>query len=100
MDNTPQPHVIDYDFVGTWRMNELVTVPHAFQFNGARIRVFDIDGQRAAVGADICKALDLKDPPKAMAKLDDRDKIPLCRSDTTASAGGPGVVGRRDDRGP
>ena len=69
-------------------VNEVVTVPHVFEFESARIRVFDIDGQRAAVGADICKALDLKDPPKAMAKLDDRDKIPLCRSDTTASARG------------
>lgn len=69
-------------------MNEVVTVPHVFEFESARIRVFDIDGQPAAVGADICKARDLKDPPKAMAKLDDCDKIPLCRSDITASTRG------------
>jgi prophage antirepressor-like protein len=69
-------------------MTELVIVRHVFKFGGACIRVFDIDGLRAAVGVDICKALHLKDPPKAMAKLDDRDKITLRRSDTTASTQG------------
>jgi prophage antirepressor-like protein len=69
-------------------MTGLVAVRHLFEFEGARIRVFEIDGERAAVGVDVCKALDLKDPPKAMAKLDDRDKIPLRRSDMTASTRG------------
>jgi prophage antirepressor-like protein len=65
-------------------MNELVTVPHVFQFDVAPIRVFDMDGCRAAVASDICAALDIKDTTKAVAKLDEDDKWTLHRSDTPA----------------
>src|SRR6202162_4408328 len=65
-------------------MNELVTVPHVFQFDVAPIRVFDIGACRAAVASDICAALDIKDTTKAVAKLDEDDKWTLHRSDTPA----------------
>jgi prophage antirepressor-like protein len=70
--------------MSTRDVGEVVLVPHVFQFHCDNIRAFDIDGIRAAVGADICKALDIKDPPKALAKLDCDDKVTLRRSDTTA----------------
>ena len=66
-------------------MNELVTVPHAFQFNRAQIRVFDIKEYRVAVGADICAALDIKNSRDALAKLSDADKITLRRSEAVGS---------------
>jgi prophage antirepressor-like protein len=66
-------------------MNELVTIPHAFQFNGAQIRVFDIEEYRVAVGADICAALDIKNSRDAIAKLDDDDKLTLRRSEAVGS---------------
>jgi prophage antirepressor-like protein len=75
-------NVIDYDFVGTCRMNELVTVPHAFQFNGDRIRVFDINGHRLAVAPDLCAVLGLTNTTKAVANLEDDDKLIIRRSDT------------------
>jgi prophage antirepressor-like protein len=96
MGKTPQPQVIDYDFVGTCRMNELVTVPHAFEFDGAPIRAFDIDGHRVAVGADICKVLDIKHSRDALANVDDDDKLLLRRSDTGGLT--PGIWEQIDSR--
>jgi prophage antirepressor-like protein len=63
-------------------MNELVTVPHVFRFDGDRIRVFDIDGHRLAVAPDLCAVLGLTNTTKAVANLDDHDKVTICRSDT------------------
>jgi anti-repressor protein len=52
------------------------------------IRVFDIDGYRLAVGADICKVLDIKHSRDALANVDDGDKLLLRRSDTGGSTPG------------
>jgi prophage antirepressor-like protein len=63
-------------------MNELVTVPYAFQFNGDRIRVFNISGHRLAVAPDLCAVLGLTNTAKAVANLDESDKLIIRRSDT------------------
>lgn len=60
-----------------------------FDFEGkAKIRVFDIDGCRMAVGSDICTVLDLRDAPASLKRLDHDDKITIRRSDTTGSTRG------------
>jgi hypothetical protein len=87
-------------------MNELVTVPHVFRFDGDRIRVFDIDGHRLAVAPDLCAVLGLTNTTKAVANLDDHDKVTICRSDTLTIISGylgairsPGSGGHSDHRG-
>jgi prophage antirepressor-like protein len=69
-------------------MSEPVTVPHVFQFDGDRIRVFDIDGVRVAVASDICAILGLANTTRALANIDDNDKVTICRSDTLTSTQG------------
>lgn len=49
------------------------------------IRTVEIDGQRWAVAADICAALEIKDPPASLRRIDAADKMVISRSDTRAS---------------
>lgn len=57
-----------------------------FRFDDAyQVRTVEIDGRRWAVAADICAALDIDNPTKAMARLDEADKMVLRRSDTLTS---------------
>lgn len=65
--------------------SQLEVIPRALQYEDHRIRTFDIEGQRAAVAADICQALGIKNSRDAVAKLDDSDKATLRRSDTSGS---------------
>lgn len=55
---------------------------------GGRVRVFTIDGQRWAVGADACAALEITAVGRALARLDDDDRLVLRRSDTVGSTEG------------
>lgn len=45
-----------------------------FSFETTNIRTVDIDGQRWAVAADICQALDIKDAAQAAERLDEADR--------------------------
>ncbi|EFG75279.1 BRO family, N-terminal domain protein [Mycobacterium parascrofulaceum ATCC BAA-614] len=51
----------------------------------AQIRTVTIDERRWAVAADICAAIDIRDVSAAIAKLDQRDKMVIRRSDTPGS---------------
>ena len=57
-------------------------------YNGQAVRCVEIDGARWAVAADICAALEIKDPSHAVSRLDADDRIVLRRSDTPVSNGG------------
>lgn len=46
-----------------------------FNYESTEIRTVDHDGQRWAVAADICKALDLTQPEKVVARLEAADRI-------------------------
>ena len=59
-----------------------------FTYEHAEIRVVEIDGKRWAVAADICAALDIKDPSDSLKRIDPSDKVLLRRSDTPGSNGG------------
>ena len=58
-------------------------VPHRYQDRD--IRHVDIDGRRWAVAADICGALDIKNPSVAVSRLDNDDKMVLRRSEALSS---------------
>lgn len=49
------------------------------------IRTIEIDGKRWAVSADICAALEIKNPSDVLGRLDSADKLLLRRSDTLDS---------------
>lgn len=61
---------------------------HTFIFEGCTIRTFDIEGCRFAVGADICKGLEISNVNVALSRLHVEDKITLRRSDTVSSTEG------------
>lgn len=60
----------------------------SFRFDGTKIRTFTIDGDRHAVGADVCAALGIKNSRDALSRLESDDKLTISRSDTVGTVDG------------
>lgn len=56
-----------------------------FVYQDHPIRAIDIEGRRWAVGADICRGLEIINHPDALKRLDDDDKLILRRSEGIGS---------------
>ncbi len=63
--------------LSTEQISDILAHLRFFSFNGHRIRTVDHDGQRWIVFADICKALDYKNPSHQSKKVRDGEKCHL-----------------------
>jgi len=68
--------------------NALEVIPTVFNYDNRRIRVFDINGERVAVARDICDALELVKVDRALANVEDSEKMTIRRSNTPHSMRG------------
>lgn len=63
--------------LSTEQISDILAHLRFFCFNGHRIRTMDHDGQRWIVFADICKALDYKNPSHQSKKIRTGEKCHL-----------------------
>lgn len=69
-------------------MNDLIS----FDFEGAAVRVIEVDGDPWFILADVCRVLDISNVGNASARLDDDEKDNIRNPDVNRERGNPNIT--------